>query len=122
VRVKGPEFKQLHASFFDAAESAFIVFFSVEYVVKLAVSQDKWVFFRRYFIDLLAILPFLRFFRLFRGLRILRLLRVVRLLRLGNMVARRLSMLEGAGLNNVYYGERTDEEMCFFFGLVAEAE
>ena len=27
-----------------------------------------------------------------------------------------------AGTRDVYYGERTDEEMCFFFGLVAEAE
>jgi len=97
VEVASPETVASNAQFFAVAEGAFIVFFSVEYLVKFVVAKDKWLFFRRYFIDLLAILPFLRFFRLFRGLRILRLLRVVRLLRLGNMMARRLSTLESAG-------------------------
>lgn len=85
-----------HKYVLDIAEMFFIGFFSVEYISKLIVAKDKWMFFRRYFIDLLAILPFLRFFRLFRGFRILRLLRVVRLLRLGNMVARQISKMEGA--------------------------
>lgn len=82
--------------YFEAAEMGFTLFFSIEYVIKLLVAKDKWLFFRQYFIDLLAILPFLRFFRLLRGFRMLRILRVVRLLRLGNMVARRLSKLEGS--------------------------
>ena len=83
-------------AFLEISEMVFIIFFSVEYILKFVIAKDKWVFFRRYFIDLLAILPFLRIFRLFRGFRILRLLRVVRLLRLGNMVARQISRLEGA--------------------------
>lgn len=97
VEVSNPEMVKQYKEVFDYSEFFFIIFFTIEYVTKFAVAQDKWLFFRRYFIDLLAILPFLRFFRLFRGFRILRLLRVVRLLRLGNMVARRLSTLEGAG-------------------------
>ena len=81
----------------ETSEVVFIVFFTVEYVVKFLVAKDKWLFFRLYFIDLLAIMPFLRFLRIARGLRLLRILRVVRLLRLGNMIARRISTIEGAG-------------------------
>jgi len=96
VEVSDPAFVIKYKHLFDVAEVGFIIFFVVEYVVKFAVAKNKWLFFRRYFIDLLAILPFLRFFRLFRGFRILRLLRVVRLLRLGNMITRRLSKIDGA--------------------------
>lgn len=97
LEVSKPELVETYPDFFNYSEAIFIVFFTIEYFAKFAVAQDKWLFFRRYFIDLLAILPFLRFFRLFRGFRILRLLRVVRLLRLGNMIARRLSTFDGAG-------------------------
>ena len=61
--------------YFEVAEMGFTLFFSIEYVIKLLVAKDKWLFFRQYFIDLLAILPFLRFFRLLRGFRMLRILR-----------------------------------------------
>ena len=77
-------------------EMGFTIFFIIEYVLKLSVSDNRWLYVRTNLVDLLAILPFLRFFRLFRGIRVLRLLRLIRLIRLGNMVARRLSMLEGA--------------------------
>jgi voltage-gated potassium channel len=96
VEISQPEMVTKYHVLFEYSELLFIGFFSIEYVLKLVVAKDKWLFFRRYFIDLLAILPFLRFFRLFRGFRILRLLRVVRLLRLGNMVARQISKMEGA--------------------------
>ena len=85
-----------NARLFDILETSFTIFFVFEYVLKMLVAKDKLLHFRNSILDLLAILPFLRFFRLLRGIRILRLLRVVRLLRLGNMIARRISQLEGA--------------------------
>lgn len=95
VEVSQQDLARRYRMLFEISEAAFTTFFVVEYVTKLALAENRWLFVRTNIIDLLAILPFLRFFRLLRGLRILRLLRLIRLVRLGNMVARRLSMLEG---------------------------
>ncbi len=52
--------------------------FVVELSLRWYVAPSKKVFFKNYWIDILAVLPLLRFFRSFRLLRLLRILRLSR--------------------------------------------
>lgn len=60
--------------------------FIVELLLRAWVSPSRRVFFREFWIDILAVLPVLR---VFRGLRVLRLVRVLRLFRAGMVLGRR---------------------------------
>lgn len=59
--------------------------FVVELSIRFYVAPRKRVFFRRYWIDIIAIIP------LFRTFRILRVLRLLRIFRMGILINRRLS-------------------------------
>lgn len=83
---------------FFVADVAISAVFVVEYGLKLAVAPNKWLFFRRNWIDFLAILPALRVLRLGRVLRLLRLLRLLRFVKIGNTLFHQLGGI-GDGLS-----------------------
>lgn len=62
-------------------DTAILLFFTVDYVVRLIRSDDRRSFFLSNITDLLAIVPFSTLFSLFRFFRIFRILRVSKLLR-----------------------------------------
>ena len=74
--------------------------FAVELSLRYYVAKKKWRFFRRYWPDLLAILPLLRPVRF---IRFLRLLRLFRLFQLGMLLDRRVTLLRGVLRVNFYF-------------------
>ena len=74
-----PHFHQL-----ERANDVITWVFVVELTLRFLAENRKRRFFRRFWIDIIAVLPLLR------GLRILRVLRLLRLFRLGLMVSRHL--------------------------------
>lgn len=67
-------------------------FFAVELSARFVAAKKKSRFFRRYWPDLLALLPLLRPLRFFRFFRLFRLFR---LFQLGLLLDRRVAMLRG---------------------------
>jgi voltage-gated potassium channel len=63
--------------------------FIIELCVRFFVEKRKSRFFRKYFLDILAVMPF------FHSLRLLRIFRVLRLFRFGVLMTRRLSRVRG---------------------------
>ncbi|MEQ8278669.1 MAG: ion transporter [Deltaproteobacteria bacterium] len=82
------------------ASDAITVTFAVELTLRLIVAKKKARFFRRYWPDLLALLPLLRPLRFFRFFRLLRLFR---LFQLGLLLDRRVSVLRGVLRVNFYF-------------------
>jgi voltage-gated potassium channel len=86
-------------SFYDFAPAtygAFVVFgdavtllFALELSARFWIARKKKRFFRRYWIDILAVLPITRALRLFRVLRLLRLFRA------GALLNRRMTLFQG---------------------------
>ena len=72
------------------------ILFAIELSIRFYVAKKKGRFFRRYWADILAILPLLR------PLRFFRLVRLFRLFRLGLLMSRRVAMLRGVLRVNVY--------------------
>jgi len=60
--------------------------FVVEFVVRISAAPSRWLYFKRHWIDLLAVLPSMRFLRLLGLARLAILLRVLRFARLGLIV------------------------------------
>ncbi|MBD1372259.1 potassium channel family protein [Hazenella sp. IB182357] len=56
-----------------------ILFFVIEYVIRLSFAKNKWQFVRKNWFDLIAMIPFDQYFRIARFMRILRLIRLIRL-------------------------------------------
>ncbi len=75
------------------------ILFALELSIRYRVARKKARFFRRYWPDLLALLPILRPVRFFR---LLRLLRLLRLFQLGLLLDRRVAMLRGVFRVNFY--------------------
>ncbi|GAB5536534.1 MAG: ion transporter [Rubricoccaceae bacterium] len=82
-----------HARTFYLLEWAFTLFFSAEYIVRLAIVKKPWRYARSFFgvIDLLSVLPtYLSFFipgaQVLLSVRILRVLRIFRVLKLAHYV------------------------------------
>jgi voltage-gated potassium channel len=75
----------------DLAERIITYIFVFELALRFWVERRKRLFFKNYWVDILAVLPALRMFRMFRVLRLLRLLRILRLFRAGLILSRRLS-------------------------------
>jgi voltage-gated potassium channel len=63
--------------------------FVIELLIRLWVARKKWRFFRRYWIDIIAVLPMTRPLRFFRVLRLLRLFRA------GSLLSRRITLFRG---------------------------
>lgn len=59
--------------------------FVVELSIRCYVAENKWQFFKSWWVDILAVLPLLR------SLRFLRILRMLRILRVGMILNRRIS-------------------------------
>lgn len=74
--------------------------FVVELAARYTVAKKKSRFFRRYWPDILAVLPLLRPLRIFRFFRLLRLFR---LFQLGLLLDRRVAMLRGVLRMNFYF-------------------
>lgn len=74
--------------------------FAVELGLRFLVAKKKRRFFKRYWPDLLALLPLLRPLRFFRFLRLLRLFR---LFQLGLLLDRRVTVLRGVLRVNFYF-------------------
>lgn len=73
----------------DVANYVLTGLFAVELSLRFWVARSKARFFRRYWLDILALLPVVR------PLRMLRLLRLLRLWRAGRLVSRRLLPFQG---------------------------
>lgn len=82
------------------ASDAITVIFAIELTLRLIVAKKKARFFRRYWPDLLALLPLLRPLRFFRFFRLFRLFR---LFQLGLLLDRRVSVLRGVLRVNFYF-------------------
>lgn len=68
---------------------ALTIFFSIELFLRFLAERKTSVFFRRYWLDIIAVLaPY------FRSLRILRVLRLLRIFRLGKLLNRRFSGIQ----------------------------
>jgi voltage-gated potassium channel len=80
------------------AGDAITWFFVVELSLRFAAARKKSRFFRRYWPDILAVLPLLRPLRFFRALKLLRLFR---LFQLGMILDRRFAALQGVLRVNV---------------------
>lgn len=59
-----------------------LIFFWIDYVVRLTLSSNKWRFFKSNIFDLLAIVPFDSVFSMFRIVRTVRLLKLLRFVRI----------------------------------------
>ena len=74
--------------------------FAVELTLRFVAARKKGRFFRRYWPDILAVLPLLRPLRIFR---LFRLLRLFRLFQLGLLLDRRVTVLSGVLRVNFYF-------------------
>lgn len=89
-----------HDSTVGVAGDVITGFFAVELSLRFWVAKKKSRFFRRYWADILALLPLLRPLRF---VRFLRLLRLFRLFQLGLLLDRRVTMLRGVLRVNFYF-------------------
>lgn len=74
---------------FELLNDGFTVIFIIELIIRFIVEPRKSRFFRKYWLDLLAVVPF------FHSLRILRVFRLLRLFRFGVLISRRLARFRG---------------------------
>ncbi len=73
----------------ELISDGFTVVFAVELILRFAVARKKSRFFKRYWLDILAVMP------LARPLRFFRVLRLLRIFRAGVLINRRLSLFRG---------------------------
>ncbi|MFD1126139.1 ion transporter [Lentilactobacillus raoultii] len=67
-------------------DNGILLIFTVDYFLRLFISKNKWLFFKRNLFDLLAILPFYSVFSFFRFARVLRIMRMVRFFRFVRLI------------------------------------
>lgn len=91
---------QRDGSWITYASDAITAIFAIELSLRFAIAKKKKRYFRRYWPDLLALLPLLRPLRFFRFFRLLRLFR---LFQLGLLLDRRVSLLRGVLRVNFYF-------------------
>ena len=68
--------------FFYPIDTAILILFAIDYVVRLWLSKDRPRFFRKNIFDLLALIPISTVFNLFRMMRVMYIFRVARLAKL----------------------------------------
>lgn len=71
----------LSVSYFFFIDNAILLVFSIDYIVRLILSEKKQDFFKRNICDLIAIIPFSSIFSLFRITRILRIVKLTKLIK-----------------------------------------
>ncbi|MBS9334626.1 ion transporter [Fructobacillus sp. M1-13] len=59
-----------------------LIFFWIDYIVRITLAKDKWHFFKSNIFDLLAIIPFDSMFAMFRIARTVRLLKLLKFIRI----------------------------------------
>lgn len=111
------EFEEKYGQFLQIAEYVFTAIFTIEYVVRIYVSDNPKKYIRSFWgvIDLLSTIPtYLAFFfpgpQVFRVLRIARLMRIFRVLRLTSF------LVEAKSLG--YAIRRSGAKITVFFGVV----
>lgn len=67
---------------YNYADKSILIFFWIDYLVRLFLSKDKKQFFKANIFDLLAIIPFDSIFYFFRAFRVLRVIKLLRLIRI----------------------------------------
>lgn len=67
---------------FSYADRSILVFFWIDYIVRLFKSENKKKFLKDNIFDLLAIIPFDTIFYFFRAFRVLRVIKLLRLIRI----------------------------------------
>lgn len=106
------EVRNPQSRFYEVASHAITAIFVLELSLRYAVSRKNRAFFRRYWADILAVLPLLDALPLVEmrlvphaltALRFLRLFRLFRLLQLGTLLDRRLAMLKSVLRINFHY-------------------
>ncbi|CAB4018577.1 Potassium voltage-gated channel Shal [Paramuricea clavata] len=112
-----------HREDFNYSETICVVFFTIEYIIKLYSSPNRWTFVKQFsnIIDLLSILPF--YFGIILGDRgnsrffvILRVLRVTRVLKISKFSAEKME--QHGNLLKQNQGELTPLLVCFITVLV----
>lgn len=78
------------------ADYIFIIYFSIEYVVRLYKANNKKKFVKENIFDLIALIPFDAFFK------VARLMRLVRLIRIIKVSKTLLEIFKSGGLSNVF--------------------
>ncbi|MBU2511399.1 ion transporter [bacterium] len=69
------------------------LFFIFEYLARIFLAPNRWIFVKKNLIDLIALLPILRFFRLVRILRLIRIIKIIRSSQWGTALTNRSSSL-----------------------------
>lgn len=67
---------------YNYVDKSILIFFWIDYAVRLFLSKDKNHFFKANIFDLLAIIPFDSIFYFFRAFRVLRVIKLLRLIRI----------------------------------------
>lgn len=67
---------------YNYADKSILIFFWIDYLVRLFLSKDKKKFFKANVFDLFAIIPFDSIFYFFRAFRVLRVIKLLRLIRI----------------------------------------
>lgn len=68
-------------------DTAIMIIFTVDYIVRFAISKGKWAFFKNNIPDLIAILPFSTIFKFFRFARLFRLAKFAKITKLVRFAA-----------------------------------
>jgi hypothetical protein len=77
------------------ADTAICIFLLGDFFLRMALSEDKWWYFRNYWIDFISSIPFYAMLRFGRLVRIARFVRLLRLLRLSRAVRLLLFIFRG---------------------------
>lgn len=75
----------VRAVWYVPLDTAILVLFAVDYVVRFVCATQKKVFFKQSIFDLIAIIPFNAIFSLFRVFRIFRILRILKVIKLAKL-------------------------------------
>lgn len=67
---------------YSYADKGILIFFWIDYIVRLYKADNKKLFFKQNIFDLLAIIPFDSIFYFFRAFRVLRVIKLLRLIRI----------------------------------------
>ncbi|QXW65621.1 potassium channel family protein [Streptobacillus moniliformis] len=80
------EYINLETSNLFYLDNFILIYFIVEYIVRLYYSDNKKEFFKNNKLDLIAIIPFNSLFKVFRLFKIFRILKITKLLKISKMI------------------------------------
>lgn len=77
---------------YKTLDISILIIFTIDYIVKLFISKDKKIYFKKHIFDLIAILPIIELFyitqysHLIKMTKLLKIIKLVKLLRLINVI------------------------------------